>query len=273
MPKLTDETLMLYADGLLVSPEKEHVEMLLTEDKKLRSRLNVFRLTGPGLGMLMEDHINSPVPDSLMNCLAERAPKRFSFARAQESLTGILDLVMHKLGSAANWSLQPVLAAVLALIAGVGLGWQFPGGADSNIAFLGQLVQLEEDLLVAQGNLQQILENSISGTNSTVTLSDSRQVAIGARMTFRNEAGDNCREYEITNPATEYYAGVACRIDGKWVVRIQSMTAPHATGSNRIVPASGGDRLAMDAIVNALVAGAPLAHEEEAALINNHWNE
>lgn len=263
---------MLYADGLLVSPEREHVEMLLTEDKTLRSRLQVFRLTGPDLAMLMDDHVKAPVPDRLMNSLFEYAPERFSFARSFGSLNQFNDLVLKKLNSIKNWGFQPVLAVLLAIVAGVGLGWQFRGDAGGKVASLGQLIELEENQLIARGSLQKTLENAASGTNSTVALSDSLQIAIGARMTFRNEAGDFCREYEITSPATEYYSGVACRADGKWVVRIQSMTAPHASGSDRIVPASGGGRLAMDAAVGALVFGAPLSHEEEAAIINDHWN-
>ena len=264
---------MLYADGLLASPEREHVEMLLTDDKKLHNRLQVFRLTGPNLAMLMEDHVNAPIPEKLQNCLLETSPKRSNFSRIFSDLNQFFDLILKKLGSAEDWNLQPAIAALMVMIAGVGVGvgWLVRGDTASNVASIGQFIQLEGNRLIAQGSLQKTLETATSGTNSNMALSDNQQIEFGVRMTFRDEAGDFCREYEISHPSAEHYSGVACRAGGQWVVRFQAMTAQHTSGSGRIAPAGGGGRLAMDAAIGALVFGAPLTRDEEATVINGRW--
>lgn len=272
MPKLTDETLMHYADGLLASPETEHVEKMLAEDKDLRSRLQIFRLTGRELGDLMQDHVNSPVPQKLRECLREPSPEPFSLTGLYQHLVQIPAIVREKLRLSDSWGLNPSMAmAVLALTAGLGLGWLFRGDGATNPAGWDDLIRLEGSQLVAQGGLERTLENAPSGDMSNVALSDDRQIGIGIKMTFRDEAGDYCRQYEMAVPSSRNYTGVACRSGGDWVVKIQAMTAPSRPENDRIVPANGGDRLAMDAAIGALVFGAPLTGEEEAAVLNNDW--
>jgi hypothetical protein len=96
---------------------------------------------------------------------------------------------------------------------------------------------------------------------------------MGVTMTFQNETGDYCRQYEVAGQASWNYTGVACRSDGDWVVKFQAMTAPSQPAADGYVPASGGDRLAIDAAIGALVVGVPLTGEEEAAVLSNGWKQ
>jgi hypothetical protein len=171
-----------------------------------------------------------------------------------------------------DWGLKPSMAmAALALMVGLGIGMSFRGDRPTDVADWEDLIRLNGNQLVAQGELEQTLENAPSGETSNVALSDNRQIGMAVRMTFNNEAGDYCRQYEITVPGARNYTGVACHSGGEWVVKIQAMTAPSQSNTDRIVPANGGDRLAIDAAINALVVGAPLNGEEEAAVLNNGW--
>jgi hypothetical protein len=90
-------------------------------------------------------------------------------------------------------------------------------------------------------------------------------------MTFRNEAGNPCRQYEIAGTSHERHVGVACRDDGRWLVLLQAITPPAPSGGGQIVPATGGANVAVDAAVGALMQGDPVTAEEEAALLRSGW--
>ncbi len=270
MPKLTDETLMLYADGLLDPPDRDHVEELLADDEEMRARLNVFHLTGRQLAALLQHHVDAPVPKRLRDALMEEKPE-WSGAGGARRLSRFPNFRLPKLCVTGIQALQPALAAGLAMIAGIGLGWLLRGEAANNAVPLGDLVQMEGNRLFAVGALQRTLETVPSGRKSTLTLSGNREIDLGVKMTFRNETRDYCREYQITMPSTERYVGVACRVGRQWAVEIHAITAPSFSASDRTVPASGGDSLAMDAAVGALVFGDPLTGEEERTVIRDRW--
>jgi anti-sigma factor RsiW len=272
MPKLTDETLMFYADGLLASPEAEHVQKMLADDKDLLARLQVFKLTGRELGDLMEDHVNAPVPQRLLDCFAEPSPEPSILMHAYRGLRSVFASAFEGLRFSGDWGLKPSMAmAALALMVGLGIGMSFRGDRPTDVAEWDDLIRANGNQLVAQGALEQTLENAPSGETSNVALADNRQIDMAVRMTFKNAAGDYCRQYEIAVPDARNYTGIACHSGGEWVVRIQAMTAPSQSDADRIVPASGSDRLAIDAAINALVFGAPLNGEEEAAALGNGW--
>lgn len=271
MPKLTDETLMLYADGLLGSHEAEHVEKVLAQDSDLRSRLQIFKLTGRELGDLMQDHVNSPMPQRLLDTLAKPSPEPFSLAAVYQRFVRFSADVVENLRSR-GWGLDPAMAvAAVALVAGLGLGLLLRGHEATTVAGLEEFIRRDGKQLVAQGSLEQTLNNALS--NGANIAPSSSNHGIGVTMTFQNEAGDYCRQYQITERADWNYTGVACRSDGNWVVTFQALTAPSQPAADGYIPASGGDRLAIDAAIGALVYDRPLTGGEEAAALRSGWKQ
>jgi hypothetical protein len=73
--------------------------------------------------------------------------------------------------------------------------------------------------------------------------------------------------------AAERYIGIACRIGAQWSVEFQALTAPRLSASDGVIPAGGGNNLAMDAAVSALIDGEPLTREDEAAIMKHRWTK
>jgi hypothetical protein len=271
MAKVTDETLMFYADGVLASPERENVAKLLAEDSDLCSRLQIFQRTGGELAELLQDHVEGPVPDRLYECLQQREHRQPGLAGRHMMLRQLPTFAIEKLRSARIWHPQLAVAAVLALIAGVGLGWVLRGDTAGSAIALDRLIQLRGNKLIAQGQLQRTLESTPSRKTSASAASDNEQLEVNPRMTFRNSAGNYCRQYEVTASAINRYVGVACRSEDEWQVEMQAITPPANSGADRFVPATGGASLAMDVAIGALVFGPPLNNEEEATVIRERW--
>jgi hypothetical protein len=222
----------------------------------------------------MQDHLNSAVPQRLLDTLAKTSPEPFRLSAVFQRIIQLPAVALEKLRLSGNWGLDPSMAmAAVALFAGLGMGWLLRGNESADLAGLGDLIRYEGSQFVAEGNLEQTLENVPSDGIANVALSDQRQIGIGVTMTFRNEAGDYCRQYQMAEQASWNYTGVACRSDGNWVVKFQAMTAPSQPATDGFVPASGGDRLAIDAAIGALVFDGPLTGEEEAAALSNDWKQ
>jgi putative transcriptional regulator len=169
--------------------------------------------------------------------------------------------------------LTPALAASVAMIVGIGLGWLLHGGTAGNVVALDDLVQIESSRLIARGALQSTLEASPSGGQKVETSSDGRQFHLSVKMTFQNAAGDYCREYRIVSASRERYAGVACRSGGLWAVKIQALLPPSRSASEQMIPAGGNTDAAMDTAIGALIDGDPLAGADEAALLSKGWKK
>lgn len=272
MTRLTDETLMQFADGLLDEPESKRVGRLAAEDPDLRDRLNIFHATGQGLTRLFDGHVNEPVPARLQAFLAQEGAAGPRASGAARASAGAFTAWLRNLRAPAGWSAPVVLAASLALIAGIGFGWLLRGGADSGGMALSDFVQADDNRLLARGALAGGLESAASGGDVAATPSQSDAARIRVKMTFRNESGDYCRQYEIADAAHARHSGVACRADGQWVVAMQTLLPPSRARPERMVLASGSDA-AMEAAVSTMIAGDPLGRDEEAAIIRDSWRK
>jgi hypothetical protein len=275
MTRLTDETLMLFADGLLHGAERERVGRLAAEDPDLRARVNIFHATGQGLARLFDEHANTPVPARLQAFLAgQEAPGSASaFDRWRMTMAALSAAWMRIPRPAIAWNAPAALAASLALIAGIGLGWLLHGDTGGGGTDLRDFVQAESNRLLARGALEKGLETSASGGDVTVASGGDDQAHIRVMMTFRDEAGDYCRQYEITTALHERHSGVACRTGGQWTVAMQALLPPSRPSPDRTVLAGGGSNAAMEAAVGAMIDGDPLGRDEETAIIHHGWKK
>jgi putative transcriptional regulator len=160
------------------------------------------------------------------------------------------------------------LAASLALLVGLGLGWLARGTPEGSAA--ANLVRVDGNRLIAQGALQDALETLPSGPETAASL-DGRSLRLGIKMTFEDQSGVYCRQYQVKMPPSESYSGVACRTGAEWAVRIQALLPPASKAVERTSPADSGAGAAMDAVVGAWIAGNPVVGDEEVALMRIGW--
>ena len=168
------------------------------------------------------------------------------------------------------WDFKPALVAG-SLLVGIGLGWVLRGTTAGNAVSLDDLVQIESNRLIALGPLRTGLETLPSTGHTASILSQGRRdIQVGIKMTFKNQAGDYCREYRIASGSAGRHTGVACRTGDQWAVKIQALLPPSHSASEQTMPAGGADS-AMDTAVGALIDGDPLADADEAALLSRGW--
>ncbi len=262
MTKFSDESLMLYVDGLLEAPESERLQQALTRNAKLRARLQVFRSTGRDLAALFEPHAATALPPKLRDIVNGAAPA-MSPAPVYDMRQRSAPRVWRE-----GWRSGAALAASVALLAGIGLGWLLHGGLAGNSALPSQdIVQAAGGSLIAGDALSRALETQPSGQPMPAGARSSANVSV--KMTFQDAAGHYCRQYQLA-AQSQHYAGVACRVDGVWRVNFQAVMQPAPSAAEQIVPASGGSEI-MDAAIGAVIAGDPLSGPDEAALLNKRW--
>jgi surface antigen len=162
------------------------------------------------------------------------------------------------------------LAASIGVVVGIGLGWLLAGiGGDELSPNL--FLKVRHQRLLATAPLQAALETVPSG-GALIPLGGGKDAKFRAKMTFRNESHDYCRQYELALGARDRIGGIACRTPGgDWSVALQSPLPPSASGVT--VPAGGGQNAALDAVIGALIDGTPLIGEGEAAIMRAGWRK
>jgi putative transcriptional regulator len=168
--------------------------------------------------------------------------------------------------------LSPMLAAAaVAVVAGIGLGWLLHGNMGGGSMALDDLVRIESNRLLAKGLLQKALESLPSGTETAALASEGRKLRLGVKMTFQDQNGDYCREYQIAAASPARYAGVACRVGQQWIVKIQALVPPSRNASEQMIPAGGNADGAIDTVVASLIQGDPLVGPDEDTLLKQGW--
>ncbi len=162
------------------------------------------------------------------------------------------------------------LAASLSLIAGIGLGWLMHVSPETSAT--AGLVRSERTRLIAQGALKTVLDVLPSGEERTVS-SESRALQFRVRMTFQDQSGEYCREYQIKASSAEHYSGIACRRGDEWAVKIQALLPWASAASDATVPADAGANAPMDSVIGAWISGDPLVGADEAALMSKDWKK
>jgi putative transcriptional regulator len=170
------------------------------------------------------------------------------------------------------WTQPASLAASVALLLGIGVGWLLHGGPESGAIGLNNLISIEDGRLLARGPLQEVL-NSLPSSAPTAAIPNDGELRLGIKMTFQDQDGDYCRQYRIAAISAARYSGVACRMGEEWVVKVQALVPPSPSATNRTIPAGAGGDVAMDAVVRALIAGDPVVGEDEAAIMNKGWKK
>ena len=289
MPRVSDEQLMAFADGMLEPAEAARVEAAIAADPTLERRLHVFRLTGDGLKPFYDGILDEPVPQRLIDAVHRHAPAAREVLGRGTPRGGAVGL-LHRADDRRRTSWTPldilewltggprVAGAGLAFASAIAIaaagGWLAhdlisrpngiaEGGARFAVSSAGQPI--------AAGDLAEVLETETGGAR--VAVSDGEDAgAITPVLTFISRAGAVCRQFTISAPHV-VEDGVACRDGADWriVARIETTGAKAGAGDGAIAPAAGAES-PVEAYVSALIAGDVLGADEEKVLRGNGWH-
>lgn len=222
--ELNDETLMAYADGELPPEEAARVAAAIAADPALATRARVFGQTRRAMAGLKP----APVPDALADRIramsAQPAPEPANVIPLRRRIT--------------NWQLPAAAAIALAIGLGAGATLRSPEGFGT------------------VDTLAMVLETVPSGESASAAGG-----TFAAVSTFRDGAGDLCREFEFDRDDRRI-TSVACSADGAWQMRFAS----GGSGADGYAPVSSLD--ALEAWFGAVEASPPLDPQAEAEALS-----
>ena len=256
MTEINDEVLMAYADGTLDDKARAAVEARLAEDPELRDLVERMRHSADLLAEAFDAPMKEAPPQALIDTILGEDSNVVSLDRRREGR-----------GAWRDWRGLSVAASV-ALAVGIGIGtWILgPGAGLQGNTYLA-VGPVPQDSV-----LHQVLEMRASGDALTLSSGGQKMVAV---LTFRDAAGRPCREVEML-PAdlTDLPAevGIACRGDGSWTVEgAAEVAVDRVRQGDTFMPVSGPDAKTVEAVLDSIGAGQPLAPDEEARLLKNAW--
>jgi anti-sigma factor RsiW len=248
--KLSDETLMAYADGELPDVEADAVTVAAALDPEVARRVALFKASSRIAKAAFDPVLGEPVPPHLREAVL--ALGTHASGRKRAPRRSWLDWVIPE-GSVTPWA---GVAAALGCVLGIAVGWQLaslrsvPGAAPSLAASVAPL----------PAELLEVLERQPTGHSVLASLG-ARTVQVLPLASY-GDAASFCREVEVSSTfpgRSEAVRAIACRTDGKW--RLAAMAGPGTARAQAgdYQPAAGSRDLAA-----ALGFGEPLSEAEEA---------
>lgn len=269
MDKITDETLMAYADEVLPPAEMRRIAALVARDPHLAARLTPFAVTRTALPKIFSDAQLGPIPSRLLDTVMKapigvrkQSPKQSP--KASGFLTSWRDILFPE-----TLSFGRTMALCGAVLAVAGAGW-----IASRIIFQGdkahQLIAVVDGKTLAHGALANALETApmlqqIAGADGETAT---------PVVTFQSADGRLCRQFEATRSGTDVFSGYACRDDaGQWQIGFHGPGPSLSPGgaTETIRPADRQPHPELDAAIDNIIAGDALDVERERALIANGW--
>ena len=251
--KISDETLMAYADGELDAAARAAVESAMREDPQIEARVAAHRTLRRKVQAAYSAELSEEVPERLLAAARGVEPTRSKVVNLQDARAA-----MQRSGSRARplrpqWRTAGTIAA--SLIAGVGLGFFMWGHTES------PLVRSTGGALVARGQLAQVLSNQLAAEQS-------RSSAVQIGVSFRAKSGDYCRTFALSGAVSP--SGLACRHGGEW--QVQALTQePGAVGDSGYRTAGSAMSATILKLVEGQIAGEPLDQAGEKAARQRSW--
>lgn len=266
MPRLTDETLMAFADGELSAEEHQAVANLLASSEEDARRLQMFKVTSRGaLAKSYDAEIAEAASESLIE-VVDRFKAVSAEAEPEPSPSTGPARVMRL--NQPRWNTFPQSAAALglSLIIGGLLGWF------ANEQWSTSTTPAISSPFLAGGALHSVLETKKS--RQKLMLSDgSAGGSMQARLSFVTHAGTYCRQYQAVLETGEGFNGVACRQKaGRWQIKLHIPTKIKSRSANDYTLASRSGKNASDELIRAMKSGDVLTIDQEQQLIERSWS-
>jgi len=229
-----DETILAYVDGELGPAEAAALEAEIARDPGLARRIADHRALREAAAGAFAGVLAEPVPDRLLAAaMAEPAVVRADFGRSRRL-------------AVPAWA---AMAASLAIGVMLGQGVQMLNHSPLSVGDRG---------LEARGELAGALDHNLAADPGAVRLG----------VSFRDAERSYCRSFFIERDAL---AGVACREDGRWAVRMTAEAKPGEAGGYRMA-ASAMPPPVLSAI-DTMMVGEPLDRTGEEAARAADWTK
>jgi hypothetical protein len=264
---IRDKQLLAWLDGELDEAGAEEVEQAVQADPALMARAETHFLTMMQLRGAFAPLLEAPFPDFPL--ASERAQK-------DDADSGADDVVASEPVASADseppsrrgiWrhvagvsqpGIPPWLVLAAVLVIGMLIGRFAPGTAPPSVAgrsavlspAQGDIVRDQDGALIAAGTLADTLENGLAP-------GDTEPVRIP--LSFRDKTGKLCRSFD-----TARLAGIACRDDDGWRLRLALQTSSGARSAASESPFIGQ-------AVDAMIAGEPLDAGQQQAAKDRGW--
>jgi len=249
----TDETLSAFLDNELTEADMEAVRDQLAADPSMADRLAELATVDAELQAHYSLIDDRPLPESVTRML-EGIPSR-NAAPGKDNVVSFPWWRTMQWRRTMQWqgSMRGHVgkAAAAAVIAGVALMQWFDMPLNGDPAWPA---------------VTQVLNSQPSGEIYQV----SNQATLTPRLTFRNQAGEWCRQFrlESTDAASEQ---IACRSKaGGWEQVARAEVEPSSESGN-YQTASGGNVL--DETLDRIMANSPIGPEKESALLEQLWRD
>ncbi|WP_192361224.1 anti-sigma factor family protein [Mesorhizobium mediterraneum] len=243
----SDEILMRFADGELEPDMVTRIEQAMETDDRLVARIAMFIETRAQAQAALKPLLDEPVPEKLVAAVEQMIEAKRAGEKTEASVLPFGGGRIAGPPSKSQWML-PIAASLAAAVVG-GLAGYWAAGTNE---------RTQGGLWVAgviRPALAQALATVESGKEIRLAGISDRFRAIA---TFRNDAQDLCREFEVDSQDRSTVVSVACRSGDEWRVSF-AVVAPGDAGG--YAPASSTE--ALDAYLSAIEAGAPMSAEEE----------
>jgi hypothetical protein len=252
--KISDETLMAYADGELDAAACQEVESATREDPQMQVRLAQHRALRQRVQAAYADELTEQVPEHLLAAAEGGAHPR---AAKVVSLNDARAATERRASSAKRpqWRIAGAIAA--SIIAGAGLGYLMWGRT------LSLLTLSPGGELVAHGQLARSLSQQLAAEQSRGSV-----VQIG--VSFLAKSGEYCRTFALAGAVSP--SGLACRHGGEWRVQVLSQL-PSADQVDASEYRTAGSAMSAPILkaVEAEISGEPLDQAGETAARRRGW--
>lgn len=233
--KISDEQLSAFLDAELPEQEMEFIRQQLSDDETLANRLAELAMVDQQIANHYARIDERPLPEAITRLLREEQPVS-------------TNIVQFPLWKKVHRQLQQhaAIAASVALLIGFSAAQLFPNNNSD------------------QWNaVAQVLDNTSSGTEQIIN--DGSRVK--PRLSFMNQAGNYCRQFQITNNDVSA-ENIACLTNNRWqlTMSVYSQANEH---TDEYHTASGGSVL--DSALDAMMQGEAFDAEAEMRAINNGW--
>lgn len=232
MTRFSDQIIVAYVDGELDPQWVAELEAAMEADPILADRVARHMDLRIAAGGAFGAVLDEPVPERLLAAAGVEGPAK---------------VVRPRFGGVRGFGLPQWAAMAACLVAGVVAGRLLMDTGP---------VKPVDGGLEARGELAAALDGQLSA--------DPGPIRVG--LTFRDNVGAYCRTFQMD---AEALAGVACREQARWALRMTARSRAKVVGDYRM--AASAIPPAVLAYVDGAVAGAPLDRGQEVAARKAGW--
>ena len=272
MAEISDEMLMAYADGALDPANQALVENALKKHPQYREKVDKFRATRNPVRAAFHGDLETSHLGPLINRIRRDGVLPAATVADPPRVVRFSGDVARTKRNRFPQRISAALAASIALLLGAALGWSLHSRPVEMSQLSPRLVSFSNGGLLAQAELQELLEKASSAAPIMAKTVDGGTWRLTTTYTFRSANRLPCRRYEISSETAGRSAGYACRTkEGQWFVHAHATLDTRAPNNRGFVPAAGDGDAALDAAIRAAMDGDVYQANEEAELIARQW--